>query len=70
MSDIPSLSPKELVKILLKRGYVLDRIRGSHHVFYNPITKKQVVVPMHKKDLPKGLFYAILKQADIDKNDL
>ena len=70
MSDIPSLSPKELIKILMKKGFVLDRIKGSHHVFYHPLTKKRVVVPMHNKDLSKGLFYAILKDADIDKNDL
>jgi hypothetical protein len=25
---------------------------------------------MHKKDLPKGTLYAILKQAGVDKTDL
>jgi predicted RNA binding protein YcfA (HicA-like mRNA interferase family) len=30
-----------------------------------------VIVPIHgKKDLPKGTFYAILKQAGLDKIDL
>ena len=33
-------------------------------------TRKRVVVPVHNKDLPKGTFLEILKQAGIDKKDL
>lgn len=70
MGNIPSLTPKELIKILEKRGFVLKRIHGSHHYFFHPVLKKITVVPMHSKDLKKGTFYAILKQAGIDKNEL
>ena len=28
------------------------------------------IVPMHKRDLPKGTMLAILKQAGIDKEEL
>ena len=31
---------------------------------------KRVIVPMHNKDLPKGTFFSILKQAGIDKGEL
>jgi len=64
------MTPKELIKILESRGFVLKRINGSHHFFIHPISAKITVVPLHKKDLPKGTFYAILKQAGIDKNEL
>jgi predicted RNA binding protein YcfA (HicA-like mRNA interferase family) len=70
MGNIPSFSPKELCRILDQRGFELKRIKGSHHFYRNPDTGKIAVVPMHKKDLPKGTFYAILKQAGIDKNEL
>ena len=64
-------SPKFLISILKNNGYSLRRSSGSHQLFYNPIKNRTVIVPVHgKKDLPKGTFYAILKQADIDKNDL
>ncbi|WP_432279863.1 type II toxin-antitoxin system HicA family toxin [Pricia mediterranea] len=37
-------------------------------IYYNPTTKKTVVVPVHgNKDIKKGTFFAILKQEGIDK---
>ncbi len=70
MSNIPSLTPKELIKILERRGFILKRIHGSHHYFVHPESGKITVVPMHNKDLAKGTLYAILKQAGIDKDEL
>jgi predicted RNA binding protein YcfA (HicA-like mRNA interferase family) len=32
--------------------------------------KRRVVVPLHKKDLPKGTLLEILKQASINKEEL
>ncbi|MEM3565000.1 MAG: type II toxin-antitoxin system HicA family toxin [Candidatus Jordarchaeaceae archaeon] len=32
MSKLPSLTPKKIIKILEKRGFVLDRVKGSHHI--------------------------------------
>jgi predicted RNA binding protein YcfA (HicA-like mRNA interferase family) len=70
MGTIPSLTPKELIKILEQHGFVLKRIHGSHHYFYHPQSKKITVVPVHNKDMKRGTLYAILKQAGIDKNNL
>ncbi len=70
MSKIPSLTPKDLIRILAQRGFMLDRSRGSHQVWLHPESRKRVVVPMHKKDIPSGTLYSILKQAGIDKEDL
>jgi len=70
MSTTPSLTPKELARILSKNGFNLDRVKGSHQVWLNKKDGKRVVVPMHKKDLPIGTLHAILKQAGIDKNEL
>jgi predicted RNA binding protein YcfA (HicA-like mRNA interferase family) len=46
-------------------GWVLDRIRGSHHVFKHPHRPGLVVVPHPKKDLGVGLVAAIRKQAGL-----
>jgi predicted RNA binding protein YcfA (HicA-like mRNA interferase family) len=70
MSNFPSLTPKELIKILKNKGFVLKRIHGSHHYFVHPVTRKITVVPMHNKDLAKGTLQAILKQAGIEKEIL
>ncbi len=70
MSNMPSLTPKDVVRILQKRGFVLDRSRGSHQIWLHPVSRKRAIVPMHKKDLPAGTLYSILKQAGIDKHEL
>jgi predicted RNA binding protein YcfA (HicA-like mRNA interferase family) len=66
-----NLSPKRLIKYLLENGFVYKRSKGSHHLYHNPVTNKTVIVPLHgSKDMKKGTFLAILKQAGIDKIDL
>lgn len=57
-----------LISILTSNGFYLKRTKGSHHLFYNPNTNKTAIVPMHKgKDLPKGTFFSILRQAGISQ---
>ena len=68
MPKLPTLSSQKVIKILEKNGFVLDRVKGSHHIFHHPETNKRVVVPFHKKDLPKGTLLEILKQAGISKD--
>ena len=76
MGRIPALSPQDIIKLLKKKGFVLDRTKGgtptggSHHIYYHPQLKKRVVIPLHKKDLPRGLSLEILKQAGIGKDRL
>ncbi|MFY8189412.1 MAG: type II toxin-antitoxin system HicA family toxin [Bacteroidia bacterium] len=66
-----NLNPRYLIKILEQHGYIFKRSKGSHQLYYNPITNKTIIVPVHgSKDLKKGTFLAILKQVDIDKNNL
>jgi len=55
----------EIVKELKAAGWVLDRIRGSHHVFRHPAWPGIIVVPHPKKDLGTGLVAAIRKQAGL-----
>jgi predicted RNA binding protein YcfA (HicA-like mRNA interferase family) len=55
----------DLIRELVKAGWTLDRVRGSHHVFIHPSRPGIVVVPHPKKDLGKGLVANIRKQAGI-----
>ena len=61
---MPDYSSKELIKRLKKAGFELDRVKGSHHIYKNA-TGKRAMVPHPKKGLPKGTFYAILKNAGL-----
>jgi len=66
MSDFSS---KRIIRIIESAGFVLHRVKGSHHIFKHP-NGKRAVVPHPKKDLPKGTFYSILKQAGIDSSEI
>ena len=59
------LTPKQMIKLLHKHGFVIVNQNGSHVKMRNPQTKRQTEVPMHCKDLKKGLEQAILKQAGL-----
>jgi len=70
MPKFPSLTPKALLKILMRKGFEIDHIAGSHYILYHPIDRKRIIIPFHTKDLPKGTIHSILKAADLTKEDL
>jgi predicted RNA binding protein YcfA (HicA-like mRNA interferase family) len=53
----------DLIKELKVAGWLLDRVRGSHHIFKHPSKLGHICVPHPKKDLGIGLIKAIRKQA-------
>ena len=59
------MTPKEMIKFLKKNGFVTVTQEGSHQKLKNPVTKRQTIVPIHRKDLSKNLEQAILKQAGL-----
>lgn len=60
------MTSKEMVKLLKKNGFETVRQNGtSHAILRNAKTGKQVTVPIHAKDLGKGLEQTILKQAGL-----
>jgi predicted RNA binding protein YcfA (HicA-like mRNA interferase family) len=64
-----NLSPKYLIKLLEQNGFFFKRSKGSHQIYFNPVTNKTVIVPVHGgKDMKKGTFMTILKQAGININ--
>jgi predicted RNA binding protein YcfA (HicA-like mRNA interferase family) len=70
MPKFPSLTSQQVVKVLEQKGFVLDRSKGSHRIYFHPETKKRVVVPFHRKDLPQGTLREILRQAGISREEL
>ena len=54
---------KDLLKLLLKNGWKEVNIRGSHHILQKD--GRTEVVPVHGKDVPKGLLNAILKRTGL-----
>lgn len=59
------LTPKEMVKLLEKNGFEKISQNGSHLKMKNEKIGKIIIVPIHGKDLKKGLEQAILKDAGL-----
>lgn len=55
------------MRLLEAAGWVVQRIRGSHHVLTHPDKPGHITVPHPKKDLGAGLVGKILKQAGINE---
>lgn len=66
-----SVSGKELCKVVEKKGWVLKRINGSHHIYKKPGVEFLLVIPVHKnQDLKYGLLRAIMKLAHVSEGEL
>ncbi|MFK8302700.1 type II toxin-antitoxin system HicA family toxin [Capnocytophaga stomatis] len=57
------MKTNELLKILKKAGcYPLRKGKGSHQIWYSPITEETCVVPIHpSKEIGTGLAIKIRK---------
>ncbi len=67
MTKLPVVTANEVIRGLKKAGFVFDRqAKGSHEIWYNPVTKKRTTVPNHPGvDIRKGTLKAILKEAGL-----
>ena len=64
--QLPTITPKKLIRALEKAGFIFKRQTGSHRSYIHPDRAKKIVtVPFHKKDLKKGTLKSILHQADL-----
>lgn len=59
------MDSKAIIKILKNDLWYLKRVKGDHHHFKHPTKPGLVTVPHPRKDMPKGTFNSILKQAGL-----
>ena len=66
-----SVSGKYFAQILEKRGWVLVRVNGSHHVYMKTGNPARISLPIHKnEDLKIGLLKHFMKVAGISESEL
>jgi predicted RNA binding protein YcfA (HicA-like mRNA interferase family) len=59
------MTGKDLLRICLQHGWMLDRINGSHHIVVKE-GHRAVPIPVHgNRDLPRNLELAIKKQTGL-----
>jgi predicted RNA binding protein YcfA (HicA-like mRNA interferase family) len=67
-----TLSGRDMVRALERAGFVLKRIKGSHHILVHPNDKtRRAIVPVHgRTSLKQGTLRGILKQAKLTEDEL
>jgi len=61
MTKLPSVSAREAIRVAEKLGFIFDRQKGSHAVYYRAIDGRRVVIPVHKgRDLKPGTVRGII----------
>lgn len=55
----------DVVRAIERAGWVLKRVRGSHHHYTHPAKPGIVTVPHPKRDIPIGTLRSIERQAGI-----
>jgi predicted RNA binding protein YcfA (HicA-like mRNA interferase family) len=59
------MTSSEVIRRLKDDGWVLNRIKGSHHIYVHVSKAGHITVPHPKKDLGLGLIKKLMKQANI-----
>lgn len=68
-SRLPTLRPRAVVAALKKAGFIEHAQRGSHLALRHPVSMRRTVVPMHTRDLNRGLLKEIIKQAGLTEDE-
>lgn len=70
MSKLPALTGKELINLLQKADFYIERQKGSH-VFLKHRDGRATVVPLHSGEtIGPGLLSKILRDIEMTKADL
>jgi len=64
MPRLGSIKPKELIRRLKRRGFMLDHQTGSHAVLLHS-DGARLIVPYHARELKRGLLMSLIKQAGL-----
>jgi predicted RNA binding protein YcfA (HicA-like mRNA interferase family) len=61
MAKLPSIRARDLVRVAQSIGFIFDRQKGSHAVYYRASDSRRIVIPMHgTKDLKPGTLRGII----------
>jgi predicted RNA binding protein YcfA (HicA-like mRNA interferase family) len=65
------ISGKEFAKAIQRKGWMLSRIKGSHHIFVKEGRPERIVIPIHGNEpLKIGLLKSLLKIAELKVDEI
>ncbi len=66
---LPRVGGKQTIEALLRGGFVVHRIRGSHYILKHPESGRRVTVPYHRSELALTTIRSILNQAGVSTEE-
>jgi predicted RNA binding protein YcfA (HicA-like mRNA interferase family) len=66
--DMMLTNSRDIIRRLLQDGFEERSVRGSHHKFVHPASRRVVIVPHPRKDIPLGTLRSIYKSAGWQKD--
>ncbi|MEK7499041.1 MAG: type II toxin-antitoxin system HicA family toxin [Patescibacteria group bacterium] len=66
---LPSLKPRDVVRALKQIGFEEQRQTGSHLIMVHRQKRKIIPVPIHAREMKRGLLTSIIKQAGLTQTE-
>jgi len=68
---VKQVTGKDLARIIQVHGWILSRVKGSHHIFTKADHRERIVIPIHgNQPLKIGLLKSLMKIAELTEGDL
>ncbi len=69
MPRLPASTPKDVIRVLERAGFVFHHATGSHHYYRHPNQPALglITVAVHRKDLKRTTLHSIIKQAGLSR---
>lgn len=65
MPRIVPLKPREVERILLDSGFIVNVSKSSHKQYYQPKTHAYATVSFHSRQIPMGTLRSIIRQSQL-----
>jgi predicted RNA binding protein YcfA (HicA-like mRNA interferase family) len=70
MTRLPELTYRDVISRLRRAGFMFDRqAKGSHEIWYNPVTRRRTTVPNHPGAIARGTLRAIIREAGLSVDE-
>jgi len=67
---LPSLSPRDVVRVIKQAGFEFHHQTGSHAYYqHGAVRTRWVTVPMHARTLKRGTLRSIIKQSGLSRDE-
>lgn len=66
---LPSVKPREVLRVLKKVGFEEQRQTGSHLIMIHREKRRIIPVPVHAREMKRGLLVSIIKQSGLTQGE-